>query len=138
MTIFERIAQNELPSFKIMENDEFLAVLDKFPMQTGQIVVFPKNAAPSKFSEVETTLLLRSMEFAQQVARLLEEKLDGVLRVTAKVEGLEIEHFHIKLYPLTRGGVEGMYDLDGGEVPDSMLKELQAKITTQVVSREAV
>ena len=46
MTIFTRIIQGEIPSYKIAENDKFYAFLDINPLQKGHTLVVPKLAEP--------------------------------------------------------------------------------------------
>jgi histidine triad (HIT) family protein len=102
-TIFHRIAAKEVPAFVIAEDDNFMAFLDLFPITPAQAVVIPKHHVPSKFSEVPADIAAAGVNFAQKVAKQLETKLENVLRVTVAIEGLEIDYFHIKLYPVYNG-----------------------------------
>ena len=42
-SIFTKIINNEIPSYKIIENDKFLAFLDAFPLTYGHVLVIPKK-----------------------------------------------------------------------------------------------
>ena len=42
-SIFTKIINNEIPSYKIVENDHFLAFLDAFPLAYGHVLVVPKK-----------------------------------------------------------------------------------------------
>ena len=42
-SIFTKIINNEIPSYKIIENDHFLAFLDAFPLAYGHVLVVPKK-----------------------------------------------------------------------------------------------
>ena len=42
-TIFTRIANGDIPSYKVAEYDEFYAFLDLAPMAKGHTLVIPKN-----------------------------------------------------------------------------------------------
>ncbi len=42
MTIFSKIISGEIPSYKIAENDHFIAFLDVFPLVKGHVLVVPK------------------------------------------------------------------------------------------------
>ena len=42
-TIFTRIANGEIPSYKVAENEEYYAFLDIAPMAKGHTLVIPKN-----------------------------------------------------------------------------------------------
>lgn len=129
MTLFERIAAGEIPSYKIQENDSFLAILDIFPSHPGQVLVFPKQAVTSKFSEVPADILSAGIDFAQSVAKLMEARLENVARVILVIEGLEVEHFHIKLYPVYADGEFNHGVTKGGEKSsDDGLKAFQQRL----------
>lgn len=108
MTVFEKIATGELESYVVAETDDFMAILDLFPLREGQVVLFPKRRAPSQLTSVNADMLQSAVSFAQQVAQQMESKLDNVLRVVMMIEGLEIDHFHIKLFPVYRDDVHGL------------------------------
>ena len=42
-SIFTKIVNNEIPSFKVYEDDSFLAFLDAFPLAFGHVLVIPKK-----------------------------------------------------------------------------------------------
>ena len=43
MTIFSKIIQGIIPSYKILEDDRFFAFLDINPLVKGHVLVIPKN-----------------------------------------------------------------------------------------------
>ena len=42
MTIFSKIINGEIPSYKIAEDEHFFAFLDIFPLKEGHVLVVPK------------------------------------------------------------------------------------------------
>ncbi len=98
-TIFTRIVSGEIPSTKIRENDEFLAILDLFPNCKGQTLVITKTRYPSDLTLMPSDVYTRYMLAVQQVCALLKTWLH-VPRVGIIVEGTEIDHAHVKLYPM--------------------------------------
>ncbi|NDC39965.1 MAG: HIT domain-containing protein, partial [Chitinophagia bacterium] len=42
-SIFTRIINGEIPSYKIKENEHFIAFLDVFPLREGHVLVVPKQ-----------------------------------------------------------------------------------------------
>ena len=42
-TIFTRIAQGEIPSYKVAENEDYYAFLDISPLALGHTLVIPKQ-----------------------------------------------------------------------------------------------
>ena len=89
----------------IWENSEFYAVLDANPNTKGASLVITKKHYPSHILNLDNSLYQRFMLAAKEVAGLLEKKL-GVARVALVVEGMGIDHAHIKLYPLHGVGEE--------------------------------
>ncbi len=66
----------------------------------GVGVVITKEHYPSYAFELPDGVLMALMLVAKKVALLLNRKLDDVGRTGAVVEGFEIDHVHVKLYPL--------------------------------------
>lgn len=97
--IFCKIAKGEAPAHILKENEQFMAFLDLFPGNKAQTVVISKVHLAPKFSEVDRDVMANAMNFAQEVAKLIEENLEDVNRVIIVVEGFDVQHFHIKLYP---------------------------------------
>jgi len=98
-TIFEKIAQKEIPSFIVDENDEFMAFLDNFPALSGQTLVIPKVQKDSYVFKQDDEFMARYWAYVKKVALLLDQKL-GTLRTILLFEGLEVNHLHAKLYPV--------------------------------------
>lgn len=97
-SIFTKIIQNEIPSFKIAEDENYIAILDAFPLVKGHILVIPKKEVDKIFNlDKETYLGL--MEFAYKIAPAIEKAIP-CLRVGMAVVGLEVPHVHVHLVPL--------------------------------------
>ncbi|MFH1474154.1 MAG: HIT domain-containing protein [Candidatus Aenigmatarchaeota archaeon] len=85
---------------KILENDKHLAFLDIYPVTKGQTLVIPKKhyKGLGVFSltrnEYEDLFL-----FAKKTARKIKKKLKPKFIIMV-VEGMMIDHLHIKLYPI--------------------------------------
>lgn len=104
--IFCKIVQGRLPSYKIMEDQYFLAFLDIFPptfngnITSPNIIIIPKKHYKSNiFEDLPENVYKKIMNFTRKVAKKVQKSIDP-LRVCMVSEGLEIEHFHIKLYPI--------------------------------------
>ncbi|ULQ52526.1 HIT family protein [Flavihumibacter fluvii] len=98
MTIFTKIINGEIPSYRIAENDKFYAFLDVFPMVPGHVLVVPKIEV-DKFYEVPDAYLAEILVFAKPIA-LAIEKAFPCRRVGSAVIGLEVPHAHLHLVPL--------------------------------------
>jgi histidine triad (HIT) family protein len=101
-TIFSKIINGEIPSYKIAENDRFFAFLDINPMSKGHTLVVPKQETDYIF-DLDDTLLSEMMVFVKKVA-LSIEKTVPCARVGVMVIGLEVPHAHIHLIPIEKEG----------------------------------
>jgi histidine triad (HIT) family protein len=97
-SIFSKIISGEIPSYKIAEDDRFLAFLDIFPLVEGHILVIPKVEVDYIF-DLEDEVLSEMMVFAKKVAQA-QKKAIPCKRIGIAVVGLEVPHAHIHLVPL--------------------------------------
>ncbi len=98
MTIFSKIISGEIPSYKVAENDNFLAFLDINPLVPGHTLVIPKIETDYIF-DLEDQVLSELHVFAKGVAI----KIKAVIpcnRIGVTVIGLEASHAHIHLIPI--------------------------------------
>lgn len=98
MSIFTKIISGEIPSYKVAENDEFIAFLDINPNANGHTLCVPKQEI-NKIFEMEKGLYTRLMEFSYDVAQAIEKAVP-CKRVGVAVVGLEVPHVHVHLIPL--------------------------------------
>ena len=97
-TIFTKIINGEIPSYKIAENDQFYAFLDINPNAKGHTLVVPKKEVDKIFDLDEETYM-GLMKFSRQIAQAIE-KVVPCNRVGIAVIGLEVPHVHVHLIPL--------------------------------------
>jgi histidine triad (HIT) family protein len=103
--IFCRILEGEIPSYKVWEDDKFIAILDAFPNIKGQTLVISKKHVDSYMFALSETKVAELMRAVKRVANMLEQKLN-VRRVHMVFEGTGVNHLHIKLYPAIGYGSE--------------------------------
>ena len=101
MTLFTRIINGEIPSYKVAEDDKYYAFLDISPLQKGHTLVIPKLPEPEAdyIFDLDDETLAGLMVFAKQVARGLKEAT-GCKRVGVAVLGMEVNHVHVHLVPM--------------------------------------
>ena len=97
-TIFTRIVNGEIPSYKVAENDKFYAFLDIRPLKVGHTLVIPK-AEVDYFFDLDDETIGEMMVFAKQIAGKIKH-VTGSRKVAIAVIGLEVPHAHIHLIPL--------------------------------------
>lgn len=98
MSIFTKIAEGEIPSYKCAENEEFYAFLDINPLVKGHTLVIPRREVDYIF-DMEDDELARFQVFAKKVAVAIKSAFPCV-KVGQAVLGLEVPHAHIHLVPM--------------------------------------
>lgn len=129
MSIFNKIINGDIPSYKIYEDDLTLAFLDIQPLQKGHTLVIPKQEV-DKFYDVDEEHYLRVHKNAQKIAKAIEKSVDCV-RVGSAVIGLEVPHFHLHLVPINK-----MQDISFTnkrlELSEEEFKQIQEKIISNL------
>jgi|SRR3989344_2226930 len=97
--IFCKIVKGQLPSLKVWEDEKHIAVLDINPNTEGVTLVLTKEHYDSDATDMPDKEYLGLMLASKKVAKIIEKKLK-VKRVAMVMEGLGINHVHIKLYPI--------------------------------------
>jgi len=97
--VFCQIVRGDIEAFRIWEDKEFLAILDSNPNVRGMALVMTKHHYPSYVFELPEDIYERFLAASREVALLLDRKLP-VYRTAMVMEGMGINHAHIKLYPL--------------------------------------
>jgi len=103
-TLFTKIINGEIPSYKVAENDDFYAFLDVNPNAKGHTLVVPKKEA-NKLFELDEETYNGLMSFSRKIAIALEKTIP-CKRIGMAVVGLEVPHVHVHLIPL-----EAMQDI---------------------------
>lgn len=98
MTIFSKIINGDIPSYKIAESDKFVAFLDIEPLVTGHVLVVPKVEV-DKIFDVPDDYLAAMLVFAKPIAHAIEKTFD-CNRCGICVVGLEVPHAHMHLVPV--------------------------------------
>ena len=98
MTIFEKIIAGDIPSFKIAEDENYLAFLDVFPLKRGHTLVIPKHSIDYIF-DMEDEHLAGLNVFAKKIAKAVKSAIP-CKRIGVAIIGLEVPHAHIHLIPI--------------------------------------
>lgn len=101
-TIFSKIIDGEIPSYKVAEDENYLAFLDVNPNAKGHTLCIPKFEV-NKIFDMDEAHYLGLMHFSRKVAIALEKAVP-CKRVGMAVIGLEVPHAHVHLIPLNEMG----------------------------------
>ena len=102
-TIFTKIAQGEIPSYKCAESEDFYAFLDISPLAKGHTLVIPKHVEDDYIFHLDAKTYEGLWAFARKVAVALKAAVP-CQRVGVAVLGMEVPHTHIHLVPLQTEG----------------------------------
>lgn len=97
-SIFSKIANGEIPAYKVAENEDYLAFLDIFPVAKGHTLVIPKKEVDYLFN-LDDELYSGLQLFAKKVAIGIQKAIP-CQKVGVMVLGLEVPHAHIHLVPM--------------------------------------
>lgn len=98
MSVFSKIITGELPSYKVAEDDNFIAFLDINPNAKGHTLVVPKKEE-NKIFDLPKDEYKDLMDFSYRVAKSLEKTV-ACKRIGMSVIGLEVPHVHVHLIPI--------------------------------------
>lgn len=97
-TLFSKIANGEIPSYKCAEDNEFYAFLDINPMVKGHTLCIPRREVDYIF-DMNDDEIARFQVFAKKVAKAIKTVIPCI-KVGEAVLGLEVPHAHIHLIPM--------------------------------------
>ena len=126
-SIFTKIINGEIPAHKIAENDQFIAILDAFPVAKGHILVIPKKEI-DKIFDLDKEIYTQLMNFAYEIAQGFEKAIP-CRRVGMAVVGLEVPHVHVHLIPLNQ-----MNDINFTQPKLQLSSEEMTEIANQIKS----
>ncbi len=126
-TIFSKIIRREIPAHFVYEDDVCIAIMDKFPSVKGQTLVIPKKEVDYIF-DLDDATYQHLFKITKQVSKAIDLTLKPT-RTCLAVEGFEVPHVHIKIYPVhdASNGL-GPYMKGGGEADDAELADLAESI----------
>ena len=124
-SIFTKIINNEISSYKVSEDDKFLAFLDAFPLSYGHVLVIPKKELDYIF-DLDSDEYIGLWNFAKQVAKAMDKVL-VCERIGVAVLGLEVPHAHIHLIP-----INGVSDINFDKPKKSFSPEKMREVADKI------
>lgn len=104
--IFCKIANGEIPSKTIYEDNEFRVILDLGPATKGHALILPKNHFKNIY-DIDEATASKILPLAKKMALQMTEKLgcDGfnIVQNNNEVAGQTVFHFHTHLIPRYEG-----------------------------------
>ncbi len=104
-SIFTKIINGEIPSYKVAEDNLFFAFLDINPLAKGHTLVVPKKEV-DYILNLDDKMHADLWNFAKKVGKAVEKVIE-CKRIGLTVIGLEVPHTHIHVIPINT-----IYDMD--------------------------
>ena len=102
MTIFTDIIEGKRPGFIIFEDEKHVAILDKYPIDTGHSLVIPKKSY-EKITDMPKEEVAELFSLVPQIANAILKATGAVAFSIAQNNGKEakqiIPHVHIHIIP---------------------------------------
>ena len=144
VTIFDNLISGKIKSWKVWEDDSFLAFLTPFPITPGFTIVIPKQNISDYVFSTNINFYTSYMVAVKEVANILEKAFNP-RRVALIFEGTGVAYVHAKLIPLhgKLAGETGVWSTrkeyneenrgwlttaEGPRMSDTQLDKIQLKI----------
>ncbi len=130
-SIFSKIIRREIPGIFVYEDDVCVVLMDKFPSVPGQTLVIPRQEIDYIF-DLDDATYAHIFHIAKKIAKASDKALKPQ-RTCLAVEGFEVPHVHIKIYPVqdTSRGL-GPYLASGSVADDEELVKLAEQIKNNI------
>ncbi|MDO4621008.1 MAG: HIT family protein [Lachnospiraceae bacterium] len=127
--IFCMLANGDIPTATLYEDEEFRVILDAAPASKGHALILPKGHY-ANISEMPEDLTGRAFILAKKMAAVLKEAMhcDGlnIVQNNGEEAGQTVFHFHIHLIPRYKGSAPIVANWAQGSVTDEEKEEIIA------------
>lgn len=128
--IFCKIANGEIPSTTLYEDEKFRVILDLNPAQTGHALILPKEHFDNLY-EMDDTYASGVLPLAKKMATAMTKALDAdgfnILQNNGETAGQTVFHFHMHLIPRYEGE-QKLFTWEPGKPEGDELKEIGEKV----------
>lgn len=125
-TIFDKILRDEIPNWKVWEDENHIAFLTPFPNTPGVTIVIPKTNPGDYVFDVPEEVYLNLLKATKKVATALEKVFNT--KIALIFEGTGVPYLHAKLYPM-----HNVYNFDESQMPTETIfsKDYKGYLITQ-------
>lgn len=128
--IFCKIANGDIPSKTIYEDEDFRVFLDLAPAAKGHALIVPKNHAENLY-ELQDDVASKALVLAKKLGVQMKERLgcDGLNLVqnNGEVAGQTVMHFHLHMIPRYSNDGQAICWVPGESTPEA-LEEIRKQI----------
>lgn len=125
--VFQKIINREIPTVKLYEDLNCVVIMDKFPSTEGQSLVISKRQTDYVF-DLDDMTYAHMLLVAKHIVQATDKALNPY-KTCLVIEGFEVPHAHIKIYPVTK---PELTTKTGQEKSDGELEEIAKKIRVHI------
>jgi len=100
--IFCKLANGDIPTNSIYEDEDFNVILDMGPATTGHALILPKTHAANLFElpdDVASKVLVLAKKLGKQMVNNLDADGMNLVQNNGETAGQTVMHFHLHLIP---------------------------------------
>jgi histidine triad (HIT) family protein len=132
--IFCKIINGDIPSATVYENEEFKAILDRFPANEGHVLIMPKKHVSNVF-EIDPETAGRLYTLAAKIAKVMKDTLGfenmNIIQNNGPVAGQTVSHFHVHLIPRYENDTVNT-TWKQLELTDAQISAMKEKLSSQI------
>ena len=136
-TIFSKIIDGEIPSFKIYENEHVYAFLDISQVTKGHTLLIPKKASPNIY-ETDAETMKHISEALPIVANAIKKAFnpDGlnIIQNNGEFASQSVYYIHFHLIPRYKDDIDGfgyIWETNEDKLDDAKKEEIAKAIQSQ-------
>ncbi|MCI1931392.1 MAG: HIT family protein [Clostridia bacterium] len=133
--IFCKIIKGEIPSATVYEDDEFKAILDRFPANQGHVLVMPKKHIQNVF-EIDPETAGRLYTLTTKIAKVMKETIGfenmNIVQNNGPVAGQTVQHFHVHLIPRYENDTVSV-TWKQLELTDEQIEDMRKKLSKAII-----
>lgn len=128
--IFCKLANGDIPTATVYEDDDFRVILDASPASKGHALIIPKEHYRNLY-DIDDELAAKVMPLAKKVVNVLRDELDcdgyNVVQNNEEAAGQTVFHFHVHLIPRHKDDGVGL-TWKMGELTDEDKEDVLSRI----------
>lgn len=137
-TIFSKIIDGEIPSFKVYENDDVYAFLDISQVSKGHTLLIPKKPSPNIY-ETDAETMKHIGEALPIVANAIKKAFnpDGlnIIQNNGEYASQSVFHIHFHLIPRYENDIDGFgyhWETNESRIEDAQKADIAAQIASNI------
>lgn len=131
--IFCKIANGEIPSTTLYEDEDFRVILDLGPATRGHALLLPKEHYQDLFAlddETASKVLVTAKKVAGKIKKAMDADGFNLVQNNGEAAGQTVFHFHMHMIPRYKDDNAGILWTPGETTPEDMA-EVKKLVDTQ-------